>query len=123
MQILSTTGGTINFIPREDISSSKTYTLKITSENLNKVILTDSNASISSNSFYSTYVTSQALVEGGFYMVEIQNTTDSKLIFRDKVFCTNQASSTYEMTSGVYTQHNTGANEYKYYTSWITYIY
>ena len=86
MQILSTTGGTINFIPREDISSSKTYTLKITSENLNKVILTDSNASISSNSFYSTYVTSQALVEGGFYMVEIQNTTDSKLIFRDKVF-------------------------------------
>ena len=66
MQILSTTGGTINFIPREDISSSKTYTLKITSENLNKVILTDSNATIGSNSFYSTYVTSQALVEGGF---------------------------------------------------------
>ena len=93
------------------------YGDKITSENLNKVILTDSNATIGSNSFYSTYVTSQALVEGGFYMVEIQNTTDSKLIFRDKVFCTNQASSTYEMTSGVYTQHNTGANEYKYYSA------
>jgi hypothetical protein len=117
MQILSTTGGTINFIPREDISSSKTYTLKITSENKNKVILTDSNASIGSNSFYNTYVTSQALVEGSFYMIEIQNTTDDKLIFRDKVFCTNQASTTYEMTSGVYTQHNTGANEYKYYSA------
>jgi len=124
MQILSTTGGTINFIPREDISSSKTYTLKITSENKNKVILTDSNASIGSNSFYSTYVTSQALIEGSFYMIEIQNTTDDKLIFRDKVFCTNQASSTYEMTSGVYTQHNTGANEYTYYSApWTTYIY
>ena len=117
MQILSTTGGTINFIPREDILVTKTYTLKITSENKNKVILTDSNASIGANSFYSTYVTSQALIEGGFYMIEIKNTTDNRLIFRDKVFCTNQASSTYEMTSGVYTQHNTGANEYKYYSA------
>lgn len=117
MQVLSTTGGTINFIPREDILVTKTYTLKITSENLNKVILTDSNASIGTNSFYNTYVTSQALVEGGFYMIEIENTTDNRLVFRDKVFCTNQASSTYEITSGVYTQHNTGVNEYKYYTS------
>lgn len=117
MQILSTTGGTINFIPRKDILATKTYTLKITSENKNKVILTDSSATIGSNSFYNTYVTSQALIEGSFYMIEIQNTTDDRLIFRDKVFCTNQASSTYEMTSGVYTQHNTGDNEYTYYSA------
>jgi hypothetical protein len=120
MQILSTTGGTINFILREDISGSKTYSLKITSENKNKVIFTDSDARFSAGfggSFYDTYVISQALVEGAFYMVEIQNTTDNRIIFRDKIFCTNQASSTYEMTSGIYTQHNTGDNEYKYYTA------
>lgn len=120
MQILSTTGGTINFILREDISASKTYSLKITSENKNKVIFTDSDARFSAGgggAFYDTYVISQALVESAFYMVEIQNTTDNRIIFRDKIFCTNQASSTYEMTSGIYTQHNTGANEYKYYTA------
>ena len=116
MQILSTTGGTINFIPREDILGSKTYSLTIYSEDQSKVILTDSNASIASNSFYNTYVTSQALTEGSFYMIEIQNSTDNRLIFRDKVFCTNQASTTYEISNGVFTQHNTGANEYLYYT-------
>ena len=120
MQILSTTGGTINFILREDISASKTYSLKITSENKNKVIFTDSDArfsaGLSADRFYDTYVISQALEEGGFYMLEIQNTTDNRIIFRDKIFCTNQASSTYEMTSGIYTQHNTGANEYLYYS-------
>ena len=116
MQILSTTGGTINFIPREDISGAKTYTLTIKSESRNKVILTDSNATIGSEKFYSTYTTTQALVESSFYNLEVTNATDNKLIFRDKIFCTNQTATAYEATSGVYTQHNTGDNEYKYYT-------
>lgn len=116
MQILSTTGGTINFIPRENIKVSKTYTLTIKSESKNKIIFTDANATIGSEKFYSTYVTTQALIESSFYNLEVTNATDSKLIFRDKIFCTDQAASAYAITEGVYTQHNTGLNEYKYYS-------
>lgn len=116
MQILTTTGGTINFIPREDIDGAKTYKITITSENKNKVILDDTTPTINSVRFYNTYSTSQTLVENSFYNIEVTNTTDSTLIFRDKIFCTNQTATDYEITNGVFTEHNTGANEYIYYS-------
>jgi hypothetical protein len=115
MQILSTTGGTLNFIPRENISSGKTYTLTIKSENKNKVIFNDADATITADKFYSTYTTTQALKESSFYNLEVTNATDNKLIFRDKIFCTDQAANAFVINDGVYTQHNTGANEFIYY--------
>ena len=48
MQVITTTGTRIiNFVPREEISGSKTYSLVIKSEEQNKVIFTDSNATFS----------------------------------------------------------------------------
>ena len=114
MQILTTSGGTINFIPRENIDSSKSYTLKITSESENKEVLTDSSASIGSASFYHTYNASHTFKEGEFYMVTITNSTDAKLIFRDKIFCTNQAADAYQINDGVYKSHAT-TNDFIYY--------
>ena len=32
------------------------------------------------------------------------------------IFCTNQPENTYEMTNGLFTEHDTGANEFIYYT-------
>ena len=116
MQILSTTGGTINFIPREDIDVSKTYTITIFSENENKVHHNDTNPTINSVRFYNTYATSQTFIENAFYTIEVTNTTDSKLIFRDKIFCTNQTATEFEISNGVFTEHNTGSNEYIYYS-------
>ena len=116
MQILSTTGGTMNFIPREDISGAKTYSLVVKSENKNKILFTDSNPTINALKFYNTYVTTQTFLENSFYTLEIKNTTDNKLIFRDMIFCTNQPEKTYEMTNGLFTEHDTGANEFIYYT-------
>ena len=112
MQILTTSGGTINFIPRENIDSSKSYTLKITSESENKEVLTDSSATIGTASFYNTYNTSHTFKEGEYYMIDI--TTSGKLIFRDKIFCTNQAIGTFEINNGVYTTHST-TNDFIYY--------
>ena len=116
MQVLSTTGGTINFIAREEISATKNYQLTLISENKNKVILTDSTPTFGSNDYYSTYSTSQDLVSDSFYNLEIKNTTDNTIIFKDKIFCTNQNASSYVITNNVYTEHNTGANEYLYYS-------
>ena len=113
MQILTTTGTRLlNFISRETISGSKVYKLTIKSEELNKVILTDTNASFSSVDYYNTYSTTQTLVAANFYTVEITNTTDSTLIFRDKLFCTDQSTATFEISNNVYIEKSTGDNEY-----------
>ena len=116
MQIIKTVGGTLNLIAREPILATKSYTLKITSKNKNKVILTDTNPSFLSVLFYTTYTTIQTFLESSFYTLEITNTTDDTLIFRDMIFCTDQPAKNFKTTSGIYNEHDTGANEYKYYT-------
>jgi len=114
MQILTTSGGTINFIPREKIESSNTYEIIITSESENKAILTDSSPVIGNESFYNTYTTNQTLKEGEFYTINITSSTNSFSIFRDKIFCTNQAVGSFEINNGVYTSHASN-NEFIYY--------
>ena len=113
MQVLSTSGTRIiNFTTREEISSSKTYSLVIKSEELNKVIFTDSNATLTAVDYYYTYSTTQALTEANFYTYEIRNTTDNTLIYRDKIFATDQTVSTFNISNNVYTESSTGDNEY-----------
>ena len=115
MQIITKSGTRlINFMPRETIDSGKVYELKIKSEEQNKVILTDSNASFSLVKYYYTYSTTQALEEANFYVIEINNTTDGTLIFKDKLFCTDQTLSTFEISKNVYIEKSTGNNEYIY---------
>ena len=77
------------------------------SKNKNKVILTDTNPSFLSVLFYTTYTTTQTFLESSFYTLELTNTTD----------CTDQPSKNFKTTSGIYQEHDTGANEYKYYTA------
>lgn len=116
MQILSKTGTrNINFIPRESISDSKTYKLVIKSEQQNKVILTDTTATFTELDYYYQYSTDQTLVENNYYMVTITNTTDGIVIFKDKMYCTDQTLSDYEISNGVYIEQSTGDNEFIYY--------
>jgi hypothetical protein len=115
MQIITKSGTRLlNFMPRETIDATKVYELKIKSEEQNKVILTDSNALFNLVKYYYTYSTTQALDEANFYIVEINNTTDGTLIFKDKMFCTNQVLSTFEISKNVYIEKSTGNNEYIY---------
>jgi len=115
MQIITKSGTRlINFMPRETIDSGKVYELKIKSEEQNKVILTDSNASFTLVKYYYTYSTTQELTEANFYTIEINNTTDGTLIFKDKLFCTDQTLSTFVISNNVYIEKSTGTNEYIY---------
>jgi hypothetical protein len=115
MQIITKSGTRLlNFMPRETIDAAKVYELKITSEEQNKVILTDSNASFTLVKYYYTYSTTQALDEANFYTIEINNTTDGTLIFKDKLFCTDQTLSTFEISNNVYIEKSTSNNEYIY---------
>jgi hypothetical protein len=116
MQILTKTGTrNINFIPRETISGAKVYKLVIKSEGQNKVILTDNAATFTELDYYFQYSTTQALEENNYYTITITNTTDGIVIFKDKMYCTDQTLSDYEISNGVYIEQSTGNNEFVYY--------
>ena len=116
MQILTSSGTRIiNFIPRESISDSKTYKLVIKSEAKNKVIDTDNDATFTELAYYYQYSTTQELVENNYYTITITNITDNKIIFKDKMYCSDQTLSDYEISNGVYIEQSTGDNEFVYY--------
>jgi len=116
MQILTTSGTRIiNFIPRETINGVKTYKLVIKSEAQNKVIATDNDATFSELDYYYQYSTTQALIENNYYTITITNTTDNAIIFKDKMYCSDQTLSDYEISNGVYIEQSTGDNQFIYY--------
>jgi len=103
---------TFKFIPR-----SKTYDglfLRDESTNIETQITIDSNTS---NDYYETItatfhtaVPAFNLVQDRFYRILIKNGTD--IIFRDRIFCTNQTDlSNYSVNDGVYDSHSS-TNEF-----------
>ena len=87
----------------------------IKSEAQNKVILTDDAATFSELDYYYQYSTTQALVENNYYTMTITNTTDNAIIFKDKMYCSDQTLSDYEISNGVYIEQSTGDNQFVHY--------
>lgn len=115
MQILTKTGTRfINFIPSEVISGTG-YTLVVKSEAENKVLFTDSNAIFTELDYYYRYSTTQALVENNYYTITITKTSNNKILFKDKMYCTDQTLSDYQISNGVYIEQSTGDNNFIYY--------
>jgi hypothetical protein len=122
MQINPTLGVKyINFIPREDILNTKTYKIVIKSEAQNKIIFTDTNMTINELDYYYQYTFLEdfqeptILKENNYYTITITNTTDSAIIFKDKMYCSDQTLSDYEISNGVYIEQSTGDNQFIYY--------
>jgi len=126
MQIHPVVGAkNINFIPREVIiphpNMVKTYKIDIKAEAQNKIIFTDSNMSITELDYYYQYVLVEEvgapaiLKENNYYTITITNTTDNTIIFKDKMYCTNQTLSDYQISNGVYIEQSTGDNNFVYY--------
>ncbi len=116
MQILTKNGTRfINFIPRTSINNSKTHSVVIKSEGKNEVIYTDNDASFTELDYYYRYSTTQVLDENSYYLITITNTTDNNVIFKDKMYCTDQTLSDYNISNGVYIEQSTGDNKFVYY--------
>ena len=126
MQIHPVVGAkNINFIPREAIiphpNMVKTYKIDIKAEAQNKIIFTDSDMSITELDYYYQYVLVEEvgaptiLKENNYYTITITNTTDNTIIFKDKMYCTNQTLSDYQISNGVYIEQSTGDNNFVYY--------
>lgn len=116
MQVLTKSGNRkFYIIPSVNFNTNKSYKLEIKSEEKNKVIFTDTAATFNDLKWHYSYDTNENLLENSFYTLEITNTTDNKLEFRDKIFCTNQDITSFEISKNVYVEAQTGNNEYIYY--------
>jgi len=91
---------TIRFIPRS-YTAGTTYTIKINNETTNKEVFNNTSTSFSSNDYYYEYSNTFTLKEDNYYTLEI--TDSSGVVFRDKIFCTNQSISTYSINNNAYT--------------------
>lgn len=99
----STGNQTFSFIPRS-YTEGTTYTVKITNEVTNTVAYNNTTTTFTALDYYYQHTDVFTLVEDTPYVLEI--TAGSELIYRDKVFCTNQTISSYSVNNGEYTTHS-----------------
>jgi hypothetical protein len=108
MIILTTTAVAqqLKFIPREYTASS----IVITDQDTNTPV-TYTGLTFTTDRYYlqGNVIFSPILREGTFYTLKVFNGTS--VVYRDMIFCTDQAISTYSINDGVYTKHET-TNEY-----------
>jgi hypothetical protein len=101
---------TISFIPRS-YSSTETYSVDITSETENKSVYSQSHTGdFSLVKYYRQLSAVYDLKENNFYMIEIKDSSNN-IIFRDKIFCTNQQVLDYSVNNNNYTTHSSN-NEF-----------
>ena len=91
---------TIRFIPRSvDFNS-----VKITDEQTNVTVTIDE-YTFAAGDYLSSLTSIFELKENHFYIIEIKN--NSEVIFRDKIFCTDQSTSSFSVNNAQYTSNNT----------------
>jgi hypothetical protein len=92
------TAQTVQFVPTRRNAGNRLF---LTNETTN--ITTEYSITCTQVSYYLTFSKILALKEGHFYTMVIQQ--DNELIYRDKVFCTNQTIGTYTVNKDQYVQN------------------
>lgn len=105
MIILQESGSsqTINFIPRE-YTQGTTYNVSITNESTGSNVYDEDVTTFTENLYYHQHSDTFNLKEDNFYILKI---TGSDVVYKGKIFCTNQTVSNYTVNESEYTQHTT----------------
>ena len=92
----------LKFIPREYVASS----IIITDQDTNTPV-TYTGVTFTTDRYYlkGNVTFSPVLVEGRFYTIKVLN--GSSIVYRDMIFCTDQALSTYSINKDVYVKNVT----------------
>lgn len=113
MIVLQETGSsqTFKFIPRRWVSGNN-YNVKIINETTNKEVYDQNTTGITENLYYNQYSAIFSLKQGTYYTITITGITVAGIVFKGKIYCTNQTDlPEYTINSGEYTSHST-TNEY-----------
>ncbi len=106
----SLTSQTISFIPREYVASgSNIYNISIINETTNKSVYDEDTNTFTLLDYYYQYSDVFTLVEDTFYILTIKKS--GSVIYKDKIFCTNQTVTNYSVNDGEYTPQET-TNEF-----------
>lgn len=97
------TDQTFKIIPRVYAADTLVLTNETTGESTSYAI------TITQTDYYAVITKTVALKEGNFYRMTVKNGSD--IVYRDKVFCTNQTISTYSVNNGEFTTYTTD-NDY-----------
>lgn len=97
------TSQTFKIIPRYYVADS----MEITDEQTGVTVSYD--ITLTQTDYHAVISKIIALKEGRTYTLKVLDGTD--IIYRDKIFCTNQETSTYTVNDGEYTTH-TSDNEF-----------
>ena len=102
----SATSQELKFIPREYAATG----FELTDQDTNTPV-TYTGLTFTKDRYYlkGNVAFSPVLIEGRFYTLKVLNAAN--VVYRDMIFCTDQAISTYSINDGVYTKHET-TNEY-----------
>jgi len=101
----------IKFIPRRWVTGNN-YNIKIINETTNTEAYNVSSTGITETLYYNSYSASfPNLKENIFYNLIITGVTVAGIVFKDRIFCTNQTVSDYSVNNGEYIEQASD-NEY-----------
>ena len=117
MKVLSNTGAsqTMKIIPREYVADA---TLEVTDDTTNsKTTYNLNNMTTSGDELNVAVAFSPVLKEDTFYDMVLKNVTNGKVIYKDKIFCTNQSTNQagnehYTINDSVYTTDTSYDDDY-----------
>lgn len=89
----------IRFIPR-----SKTYDSLFIIDESTGVETQVTIDTITTGDYFETITATFTLLEDRFYNIEVKN--GSNVVYKDRVFCTNQSINTYSINNGKFTENN-----------------
>lgn len=95
---------TFSFIPRSSVYN----TLHITDEQTGVTTNVTITSSVT-GSYYDTITATFSLKQNHFYTLTLKQNTD--IVYKDKIFCTNQATPTFSVNNGQYVV-NTSNNDF-----------
>lgn len=98
----------LDFIPRS-FTSGNTYNVTIVNEQTNTEVYNQDVTSITENLYYNRLNAIFDVKQDNFYMVTVKS--GSVVVFKDKVFCTNQTISDFTVNDSQYTEQDT-TNEF-----------
>lgn len=98
----------LDFIPRS-FTSGNTYNVTIVNEQTNTEVYNQDVTSITENLYYNRLNAIFDVKQDNFYMVTVKEGSD--VVFKDKIFCTNQTISDFTVNDSQYTQQDT-TNEF-----------
>lgn len=109
---------TIRFIPSSyEPTGSAIFRVKVIKEQQNTEAYNQTTTSFTAVDYYYTYTANLSLdtTKDQDYLLEITNTLTNEVLYRDKIFGTNQTVADYSINTGQYTTNTTQANDFLVY--------